>query len=62
MYSCPYVTNVGATKIAPGKTVHDPEVAVVDHAGHPFTNAYSSGGGFSNIYHIPDYQVDAVQK
>ncbi|QKX54466.1 uncharacterized protein TRUGW13939_01552, partial [Talaromyces rugulosus] len=60
--NCPYVTNVGATKIPPGKTVHDPEVAVVDYAGYPFTNAFASGGDFSNIYPTPDYQAEAVKK
>ena len=36
--SCPYLTNVGATKVYPGKTVFDPESAVVDPAGHPYFN------------------------
>lgn len=60
--SCPYLTNVGATKVYPGKTVFDPESAVVDPAGHPYRNAFSSGGGFSNIYGIPSYQEKAVAK
>lgn len=58
--TCPYVTNVGATKVYPGKTVWDPESAVVDPAGEPYSVAYSSGGGFSNVFPIPDYQKDAV--
>ncbi|WPH02277.1 Hypothetical protein R9X50_00513300 [Acrodontium crateriforme] len=58
--NCPWITNVGATKIAPGKSVHDPEVAANDPKGHPYLDAYSSGGGFSNIYGIPWYQKDAV--
>ncbi|KAE8153802.1 peptidase S8/S53 domain-containing protein [Aspergillus avenaceus] len=57
--SCPYITNVGATKVYPGYTVHDPESAVYDPAG---LSSYASGGGFSNIYPIPDYQADAVAK
>lgn len=48
--SCPYVTNVGATKVYPGHSVHDPESAANDLAGQPYRSAYSSGGGFSNIY------------
>ncbi|KAE8375728.1 Aorsin [Aspergillus bertholletiae] len=55
--SCPYITNVGATKVYPGHTVYEPESAVYDPAG---LNSYASGGGFSNIYPIPDYQADAV--
>ncbi|KAK4547340.1 hypothetical protein LTR36_000996 [Oleoguttula mirabilis] len=58
--TCPYITNVGATKVYPGKTVYDPESAVYDPAGHPYTQNFSSGGGFSNVYPIPDYQQSAV--
>ena len=58
--SCPWLTNVGATKVYPGKTVFEPESAVFDPAGHPYHVNYSSGGGFSNVYPIPDYQKSAV--
>jgi tripeptidyl-peptidase-1 len=58
--TCPYVTNVGATKVFPNHSVRDPESAVVDLPGHPWRVAYSSGGGFSNIYARPDYQKHAV--
>lgn len=58
--SCPYITNVVATKVYPGHTVYEPESAVVDPAGHPYKIAFASGGGFSNIYGVPDYQKDAV--
>jgi tripeptidyl-peptidase-1 len=58
--NCPWVTNVGATKVYPGYTVYDPESAVYDPAGHPYHVNYSSGGGFSNVYAIPDYQKSAV--
>ena len=34
--------------------------AVFDPAGHPYSLNYSSGGGFSNVYSIPDYQRSAV--
>lgn len=44
----------------PGFTVNDPESAVYDPAGYPYSVNYSSGGGFSNIYPIPDYQASAV--
>jgi tripeptidyl-peptidase-1 len=54
------VTNVGATKVYPGKTVNDPESAVYDPAGHPYAVNFSSGGGFSNVYPIPKYQQAAV--
>ncbi|KAL1966448.1 hypothetical protein VTN77DRAFT_4590 [Rasamsonia byssochlamydoides] len=58
--SCPYITNVGATKVYPGHTVWEPESAVYDPLGDPYSIAFASGGGFSNIYPIPSYQADAV--
>ncbi|GAM88207.1 hypothetical protein ANO11243_062380 [Dothideomycetidae sp. 11243] len=58
--SCPWLTNVGATKIYPGNGPFDPESAANDPKGHPYHSAFASGGGFSNIYPIPDYQKDAV--
>ncbi|KAI9049521.1 hypothetical protein LZ554_006550 [Drepanopeziza brunnea f. sp. 'monogermtubi'] len=42
----PYITNVGSTKIYPNHT--------------PYSVAYSSGGGFSNLYPAPDYQKRAL--
>lgn len=58
--TCPYITNVGATKVYPGYTVYEPESAVFDPAGHPYSVNFSSGGGFSNIFPIPSYQKSAV--
>lgn len=58
--SCPYVTNVGATKVYPGHTVFEPESAANDLAGAPYRSAYSSSGGFSNIFDIPTYQKSAI--
>ncbi|KAH7883232.1 peptidase S8/S53 domain-containing protein [Phlebopus sp. FC_14] len=50
--TCPYITSVGATMVAPGKTVYDPETACEE--------VIYSGGGFSNYFAMPDYQKDAV--
>ncbi|MCJ1312513.1 hypothetical protein MMC25_006187 [Agyrium rufum] len=58
--SCGFVTNVGATKVYPGRTVFQPESAVVDLPGAPYRSAFSSGGGFSNIFGVPSYQAKAV--
>lgn len=55
--SCPWLTNVGGTMINAGKGVHDPESAA---NGHPKAS-YSSGGGFSNLFEVPDYQTEAVK-
>jgi len=60
------VTSVGATQISPGAAVTDPEVAVnpenkpfgVTDPDYPF--AFSSGGGFSNVFPRPAYQEAAV--
>ena len=60
--NCPYVTNVGATKLYPNQSVTDPESAVVDLPGQPWPFPFSSGGGFSNIYPRPDYQGHLVDK
>ncbi|KAF7909907.1 uncharacterized protein EAF01_003625 [Botrytis porri] len=58
--NCPYVTAVGATKVYPGHTVFEPESAANDLKGQPYNSAYSSGGGFSNVYKIPSYQKEAI--
>ncbi|EMD32917.1 hypothetical protein CERSUDRAFT_98929 [Gelatoporia subvermispora B] len=50
---CPYVTGVGATQVNPGAKVTDPEGAC--------EQTIFSGGGFSNVFAMPDYQKDAVQ-
>ncbi|KAJ7657918.1 peptidase S8/S53 domain-containing protein [Mycena polygramma] len=47
--NCPFVTAVSATQINPGSSVYDPESA-----------ASLSGGGFSDIFALPDYQQKAV--
>jgi tripeptidyl-peptidase-1 len=33
--------------------VNDPESAVYDPAGFPYSVNFSSGGGFSNVYPVP---------
>jgi len=48
--TCPYLTTVGATLLT-GSASADQETAVT---------RFGSGGGFSNIYSIPDYQASAV--
>ncbi len=57
--NCPFVTNVGATKVYPGHTVNDPESAAYDPPS-ALSEKFASGGGFSNVYGIPDYQKQAV--
>ncbi|EMD37154.1 hypothetical protein CERSUDRAFT_84189 [Gelatoporia subvermispora B] len=50
---CPFVTSVGATQVSPGKKVTDPESAC--------EQVIFSGGGFSNVFAIPEYQKSAVE-
>ncbi|KAM0147367.1 hypothetical protein ACHAQE_010318 [Botrytis cinerea] len=55
--TCPWITNVGATKVYPGHTAFETESAAND----PSTG-FASGGGFSNIYPVPQYQAAAVAR
>ncbi|KAB8304299.1 hypothetical protein EYC80_003711 [Monilinia laxa] len=50
--TCPYITAVGATQVKPNATVTQPEEAA--------ESVIYSGGGFSNVFPIPDYQKEAV--
>ncbi|KAH9219932.1 protease S8 tripeptidyl peptidase I [Leptodontidium sp. 2 PMI_412] len=58
--TCPYITAVGATKIRPGKKVTDEE-AVAQEDENSIFGTFSSGGGFSNVYTVPDYQKKALK-
>lgn len=47
--TCPYITSVGATQVSPNSSVSDPEAASAQ--------IIFSGGGFSNVFATPSYQV-----
>ncbi|KAF8583812.1 subtilisin-like protein [Ramaria rubella] len=49
--TCPFITSVGATQVNPGAKVTDPESAC--------QQVIFSGGGFSNVFAIPEYQKAA---
>ncbi|KAJ2891253.1 hypothetical protein MKZ38_000692 [Zalerion maritima] len=49
---CPWVTSVGATQVLEGASVRSPESACMD--------VIFSGGGFSNVFAMPDYQATAI--
>ena len=58
--TCPYVLSVGSTELdnpKPNSTVTRPYEKLEEIA----TTRFYSGGGFSNIFSVPDYQRDAVQ-
>ncbi|KAF8517278.1 subtilisin-like protein [Hysterangium stoloniferum] len=52
--NCPFLTAVGATQINPNSTVNDPEGAC--------EQVIFSGGGFSDIFPMPNYQKAAVEE
>ncbi|KAJ3495019.1 hypothetical protein NLG97_g3692 [Lecanicillium saksenae] len=56
--SCPFVTVVGGTQLPPNGTVQDREIAFrhTSADGHVST----SGGGFSNIFEMPPWQISSV--
>ena len=58
--TCPYVTNVGATRLYDNQTVKDPESALQANLG-PGAELFASAGGFANYFPVPDYQRDAVE-
>lgn len=61
--TCPYVTGVGGTQINNGDTIYDPQHVFFQpfEPRKMYKNANgTSGGGFSNIYPIPDYQKKAL--
>lgn len=57
--TCPYVTNVGATRLYPNQTVDDPESALQADLG-PGAELFASAGGFANYFPVPEYQKAAV--
>ena len=54
--TCPYVTNVGATRLYANQTVNDTESAMQV----PELGLFSSAGGFANYFPAPAYQQSAV--
>jgi tripeptidyl-peptidase-1 len=57
--TCPWVTNVGATRLYEDQTVLDPESALQANLG-PGAELFASAGGFANYFPVPDYQQTAV--
>ncbi|GAW11384.1 hypothetical protein ANO14919_007280 [Xylariales sp. No.14919] len=49
--SCPWITSVGGSALPPNGSVGDREVVAYQ---------FSPGGGFSNMFPLPDYQAAAV--
>jgi len=58
--SCPFLTSVGATGMKPGSSVNDPEVAAL--LTFSDGTVFSGGGGFSNVFELPEYQRSAVKR
>lgn len=51
--TCPWVTSVGATEIMRGSSVRSGEVAC--------ETVMRSGGGFSNVFGVPEYQTEVME-
>ena len=64
--ACPWVTSVGATQMDRKATVNDPERAMYVHSKNisPFPDVYtfSTSGGISNYFPMPEYQKCAVDE
>ncbi|EKG13511.1 Peptidase S8/S53 subtilisin/kexin/sedolisin [Macrophomina phaseolina MS6] len=58
--SCPYITAVGATQVKPGVDIVD-ALATGTQPEEACETVIYSGGGFSNVFPLPDYQADAVK-
>ncbi|TWU78818.1 hypothetical protein ED733_007331 [Metarhizium rileyi] len=50
---CPYITAVGSSVLPKGAKIGDAEIA---------TDRFSSGGGFSNVFATPEWQLNAVSE
>lgn len=59
--TCPYVTAVGATQVKPNTNIVDALASGTQPEEACETVIYS-GGGFSNVFALPDYQADAVHE
>lgn len=59
--TCPYVTSVGATQVKPNASITTDLATGVQPEEACETVIYS-GGGFSNVFPLPDYQASAVQE
>ncbi|KAI9714044.1 MAG: hypothetical protein M1820_000774 [Bogoriella megaspora] len=57
--TCPYVTSVGATQVKPNSSV-PLDLATGVQPEEACETVIYSGGGFSNVFALPDYQADAV--
>jgi tripeptidyl-peptidase-1 len=58
--TCPYVTNVGATRLYANQTVKDPESALQAPELGGDALLFASAGGFANYFPVPDYQKSAL--
>jgi len=57
--TCPYVTSVGATQVKPNTSIVA-DLASGTQPEQACETVIYSGGGFSNVFPLPDYQASAV--
>jgi tripeptidyl-peptidase-1 len=58
---CPWVTSVGATEVARGVNIKD-QLAQNKQPEKACETVIRSGGGFSNVFELPEYQQTVVKK
>ncbi|KAH9844650.1 Pro-kumamolisin, activation domain [Teratosphaeria destructans] len=58
--TCPYITSVGATQAIPGTNIES-DLATGTQPEEASETVIYSGGGFSNVFALPDYQKTAVR-
>lgn len=58
---CPYITTVGATEVIEETNIVD-ALANNSQTEQTLTTFARSGGGFSNVFDLPDYQAETVRK
>jgi tripeptidyl-peptidase-1 len=58
--TCPFVTNVGGTRLYANQTINDPESAMQVPEFGGADALFASAGGFANYFPIPEYQKAAV--
>lgn len=57
--TCPYITSVGATQVIPGTNIVK-ALATKTEPEEACETVIYSGGGFSNVFPLPEYQASAV--
>ena len=58
---CPWVTSVGATEVPPATQISRDVASTPTQPEKVCETVIRSGGGFSNVFDMPDYQMTSVK-